>query len=60
MDVEVTVRELIAALGMSQREAADALGVNVRTVRYWCAGRKVTSMAIYALRYLLMERQKGV
>jgi DNA-binding transcriptional regulator YiaG len=44
---------VIDALGVSQREAADLLEINPRTVRYWVAGNPPPPLtAIYALRYL--------
>lgn len=47
------LREIIAALGWSQRQAAEALEVDQRTLRYWAAANPAPPMmALYALRYL--------
>lgn len=47
------LRALMEQLGMSQRETAEALEVDVRTLRYWAAANPAPPlMAIYALRYL--------
>lgn len=55
------LRQLIGELGLSQRQAADALEVKDRTLRYWCASNpEPPLMAIYALRHLLSQVQKGV
>lgn len=46
-------RELMAAIGMSQRETAELLEVDQRTLRYWAARNPAPpAMAIYAMRYL--------
>jgi transcriptional regulator with XRE-family HTH domain len=43
-------RAAIAALGWNQREAAEALMVELRTVQHWCAGtRAIPGPAIVAL-----------
>jgi hypothetical protein len=50
------IRDLIAQLGVSQRVAAQELGVDSRTMRYWCAddGKVLTPrMAILALERLV-------
>ena len=47
------LRALIEALGLSQRETADALEVDVRTLRYWASKNPAPpAMAILALRHL--------
>jgi hypothetical protein len=47
------LRGLLEKLGYSQREGAEALEVDVRTLRYWAAANPAPPlMAIYALRYL--------
>lgn len=33
------VRELLSRAGLSQRHAAKLLGVNDRTMRFWCSGQ---------------------
>lgn len=44
------LRELIAKAGLSQRGAARELGIDERTLRYWCAGKgKPPPMALHAL-----------
>lgn len=46
-------RDLMAQLGLSQRETADALEVDQRTLRYWASQNPAPPlMAIYAMRYL--------
>jgi len=51
------LRALIAQLGWSQREAAEALEVDTRTMRYWCAANPPAPlMAILALKHLLSEQ----
>ncbi len=48
------LRELIAQSGLSQRRAAEALGLDERTMRYYAsAQRDIPIMVIYALRYLV-------
>lgn len=47
------LRALIAMTGMSQRRAAEALGMGERQMRYYASGRApIPIMVIYALRYL--------
>jgi hypothetical protein len=47
------IREQLEILGLSQREAARALGIDDRSMRYYCAGQMpVPSAVILALRYL--------
>jgi transcriptional regulator with XRE-family HTH domain len=47
------LRELIEKAGLSQRQAADQLGVSPRTFRDWCAGKgEPTKAIVLALRYL--------
>jgi transcriptional regulator with XRE-family HTH domain len=44
------VRDLLARAGLSQRQGARELGVDERTMRYWCAGdHDPPRMAILAL-----------
>jgi transcriptional regulator with XRE-family HTH domain len=48
------LRELIAAAGMTQREAAEALGKTQRIVAYWLSGeQEVPRMAILAMRWIV-------
>jgi len=50
------LRALIKLLEMSQREAADAIGVETRSMRRWVAANPPPPlMAILALRYLLAK-----
>jgi DNA-binding transcriptional regulator YiaG len=48
-----TVRQLIERAGLSQRQAADAIGVSQRTFRDWGAGKsqppRVVLLAVEAL-----------
>jgi len=47
------VRQLLDQAGLSQREAARALDVNERTMRYYCLGEwPVPKKIEYALRWL--------
>ncbi len=55
------LRSLIAQLGMSQRQAASAIEVNERDMRYWCSGNPEPPVVVlFSLRYLVTERAKGV
>ena len=50
------VRELLARAGLSQRQGARELGVDERTMRYWCSGeegRGPPALAILALEQLV-------
>jgi DNA-binding transcriptional regulator YiaG len=42
------IRRLLSDCGLSQRKAANALGVEERVMRYWCAGK------YYAPPYVMM------
>lgn len=54
------VRELIRRAGLTQCGAARELGVDERTVRYWCSGQiKPPRMAFLALERLV-ERVRTV
>jgi transcriptional regulator with XRE-family HTH domain len=45
------LRELIAAAGLTQRQAAEALGKTQRILAYWLSGEQpVPHMAILAMR----------
>jgi hypothetical protein len=47
------LRALISLLGLSQRQAAEALEVDTRDMRYWCAANPEPPLiAIYAMRHL--------
>jgi transcriptional regulator with XRE-family HTH domain len=48
------LRELIAAAGMTQRQAAEALGKTQRIVAYWLSGAQpVPRIAILAMRWIV-------
>ncbi len=48
------LRELISLAGMTQREAAEALGKTQRIVAYWLSGEQpVPLMAILAMRWIV-------
>lgn len=52
------LRALIEQLGKSQRETAEALEVDPRTMRYWASANPAPPlMALYALRHLVREHQ---
>ena len=57
----IEFRALLAELGMSQRECADALEVDVRTVRYWAAANPEPPLvAIFALRYMVENQAREI
>jgi DNA-binding XRE family transcriptional regulator len=47
------VRELLAKMGLGQRAAARELDINERTMRDYCAGKKVPRVVILALERLV-------
>jgi len=52
------VRDLLTRAGLSQDQGARELGVDERTMRYWCAGEhEPPRMAILALERLLEMRR---
>jgi DNA-binding transcriptional regulator YiaG len=52
------VRELLAKMGMGQREAARQLEISERTMRYYCGGEKVPRVVMLALERLVdLQRQ---
>lgn len=53
------VRDLLARADLSQRQGARELGIDERTMRYWCAGdHEPPRMAILALERLVqMQRE---
>lgn len=54
------VRELLAKIGLGQRAAARELDINERTMRDYCAGKKVPRVVILALERLVdMQRRVG-
>lgn len=54
------VRELLAKLGMGQREAARELEISERSVRYYCNGEKVPRVVMLALERLVdLQRRIG-
>ncbi len=56
------IRDLIERAGLSQRQAAHELGVDERTMRYWCKGDEhrgqPPKMAILALERLVEMRRQ--
>jgi transcriptional regulator with XRE-family HTH domain len=53
------LRDYLARLGLSQRAAAKALGIDDRTMRYWCAGtREIPSIVFMALEGLTKLRNQ--
>lgn len=54
------LRDLIAAAGMSQAQAAAALGKTQRMVEYWLSGEhEPPKMAILAMRWIAQETRKA-
>jgi DNA-binding transcriptional regulator YiaG len=55
------LRELIDSAGLSQRGAARELGVNKRTMRYWCSGDQIPpTMTLRGLDPLVRHRENLV
>jgi DNA-binding XRE family transcriptional regulator len=52
-DDATKVRELLAKMGMGQRQAARELEISERTMRYYCGGEKVPRVVMLALERLL-------
>jgi predicted transcriptional regulator len=52
-DDATKVRDLLARLGMGQREAARELEISERSVRYYCNGLKVPRVVMLALERLV-------
>lgn len=52
-DDATRIRELLAKMEMSQRGAAAELQINERTMRDYCAGKKVPRVVILALERLV-------
>ena len=54
----IGMRKLIEQVGLSQREAANEIGVTQRTFRDWCAGKREPPRAVLmALELLLIKRK---
>jgi hypothetical protein len=54
------VRDLLARLGMGQREAARELEISERSIRYYCNGEKVPRVVMLALERLVdLQRRVG-
>lgn len=51
------IRDYLAALGMSQREAARELGIDERTVRYFCAGKEQVPLVVFLALGRLLQIQ---
>lgn len=59
-DDATMVRELLAKMGLGQRAAARELDINERTMRDYCAGKKVPRVVILALERLVdLQRRVG-
>ena len=54
----IQLRKLLDRAGLSQRGAARALEIDERTMRYYCAGTKITRVVEYALLWLT-SREAG-
>ena len=54
-----TMRELMKKARLSQREAANEIGVTQRTFREWCAGRSEPPRAVMmALELLALQAER--
>ncbi len=54
------LRSIRLALGKSQTEMADALGVGLRTMQHWELGeRAIPGPAVLLARYLLADHRKS-
>lgn len=54
------IRDLLAALGLGQRQAARDLDISERDMRSYCAGGKVPRVVILALERLVdLQRRVG-
>ena len=51
------IRDYLAALGMSQREAARELGIDERAVRYFCAGKEQVPLVVFLALGRLLQIQ---
>ena len=49
------IRNLLSAMGWSQRRAAEALHLPERTFRRYCAGHPCAYMVVLALEYLATQ-----
>lgn len=59
-DDATKIRELLAKMGMGQREAARELEISERSMRYYCGGEKVPRVVMLALERLVeMQRRIG-
>jgi hypothetical protein len=52
-DDATRVRDLLAQIGIGQREAARQLEISERMMRYYCGGEKVPRVVVLALERLL-------
>lgn len=51
-----TFKSAIAVCGLSQREAAEFLGVSLDTVKSWCAGRANPPLGVWTMLASLFEQ----
>ena len=59
MAVADIMRKLIEQAGLSQREAANEIGVTQRTFRDWCAGKREPPRAVLMALELLAIKRKN-
>jgi len=59
MSAADTIRKLIEQAGLSQREAANEIGVTQRTFRDWCAGKREPPRAVLMALELLSIKRKN-
>ena len=59
MSAADTMRKLIEQAGLSQREAANEIGVTQRTFRDWCAGKREPPRAVLMALELLSIKRKN-
>ena len=59
MHTAETIRKLLEKARLSQREAANEIGVTQRTFRNWCAGKSEPPRAVMmALELLALKRER--
>ena len=59
MSAADTMRKLVEQAGLSQREAANEIGVTQRTFRDWCAGKREPPRAVLMALELLSIKRKN-
>lgn len=63
VSAKAKLRELLASAGLTQRQAAQHLGVSQRTLQYWLADSSPHApppMALDALRWYLVDGRRGI